>query len=178
MKKQKFARESFTSMVQMIMPNDTNPLNKLMGGKLMQFMDVAAAIAAQRHSHRVVVTASIDNVSFEKSISVGEVVTLEAYVTRAFNSSMEVFVEATAEDILSGEKISTNRAFLTFVAIDQVGNPIQVPELIPETEEEKEHYAGALRRRQLRLVLAGRMKPEEATELRSIFDGYLDTKEA
>lgn len=169
-KKKKFARESYTSMVQMVMPNDTNPLNNLMGGKLMEFMDVAAAISAQRHSHRVVVTASVDNVSFSHGIAIGQVVTLEAKVTRAFNSSMEVFVKVTAEDIVTGKKVSTNTAFLTFVAVDQVGNPIHVPELVPETEEEKEHYAGALRRRQLRLVLAGRLKPNEATELRSLFD--------
>lgn len=169
-KKQKTPQESYTSMVQMVMPNDTNPLNNLMGGKLMEFMDVAAAISAQRHSHRVVVTASVDNVSFEKAIAIGQVVTLEAKVTRAFNSSMEVFVKATAEDIISGEKVSTNKAFLTFVAVDQVGNPINIPAIVPETEEEKMLYEGALRRRQLRLVLAGRMKPQDASELRSLFD--------
>ncbi|MGF1532416.1 MAG: acyl-CoA thioesterase [Bernardetiaceae bacterium] len=176
-KKEKYPSESLTTMVQMVMPNDTNPLNNLMGGKLMEFMDIAAAIAAQRHSHRVVVTASVDNVSFERPIAMGQVVTLEAKVTRAFNSSMEVFVQATAEDIISGKKVSTNKAFLTFVAVDQVGNPIQVPSVVPQSQEEQVLFEGALRRRQLRLVLAGRIKPSEATELRALFDD-LDKKNA
>jgi acyl-CoA hydrolase len=168
-KKQKTAKESFVIMTELVLPNDTNTLHNLMGGKLMHWMDIVAAISAQRHSNRIVVTASVDNISFSKPIALGNVVTLNAKVTRSFNSSMEVYIEVTAEDIPSGTKVITNRAFFTFVAVDQGGRPIDVPEIIAETEEEKEHFEGALRRRQLRLVLAKRMNPEDAQELRSIF---------
>ncbi|MEM1136309.1 MAG: acyl-CoA thioesterase [Bacteroidota bacterium] len=167
--KKKYAKESFATMTEMVLPNDTNTLNNLMGGRLLHLMDIVAAISAQRHSNRVVVTASVDNVSFKHPIALGDVVTLKAMVTRAFNSSMEVHIAVSAENIPSGRKIVTNNAFFTFVAVDQLGNPISVPELIPETEEETELYNGALRRRQLRLVLARRMKPEDAKELKSIF---------
>ncbi|WP_020532376.1 acyl-CoA thioesterase [Flexithrix dorotheae] len=167
--KSKKAIESLATMTEMVLPNDTNTLNNLMGGRLMHLMDIVAAISAQRHSNRVVVTASVDNVSFSHPIALGDVVTLTAKVTRAFNSSMEVHISVSSENIPSGKKTVTNAAFFTFVAVDQAGNPISVPELEPETEEEKLHYDGALRRRQLRLVLAGRMKPEEAKELKSIF---------
>lgn len=169
MKKTKYARESVVTMTELVLPNDTNTLNNLMGGRMMHMMDIVSAISAQKHSNRIVVTASVDNVSFSHPIKLGNVVTLNAKVTRAFNSSMEVHIEVWAEDIPANTKIKSNEAFFTFVAVDQMGNPIDVPELIPETESEKELYASALRRRQLRLVLAGRLKAEEATELRSIF---------
>jgi len=169
--KSKFAKESEITMTEMVLPNDTNTLNNLMGGRMMHLMDVAAAIAAQKHSNRIVVTASVDNVSFTEPISLGDVLTIRAKVTRAFNSSMEVYLEVYAENIPSATKKATNKAFFTFVAVDQLGTPIFVPEVIPETDEEKELYAGALRRRQLRLVLGGRMKPDEATELKSLFTG-------
>ncbi len=165
----KFAKDSVTIMTEMVLPNDTNTLNHLMGGRLMHWMDIVAAIAAQKHSNRLVVTASADNISFKEPINLGNVVTLRSQVTRAFHSSMEVFIEVTAEDIPASKKITTHRAFFTFVAVDKNGKPTEVPELIPETEEEKEHFAGALRRRQLRLVLAKRMNPEDAIELKSIF---------
>jgi acyl-CoA hydrolase len=170
MAKQKFARESATIMTEMVLPNDTNTLNNLMGGKLMHWLDIAAAIAAQKHSNRIVVTASADNISFKQPIALGNVLTLKSQVTRSFNSSMEVFIEVTAEDIPANKKVMTHRAYFTFVAVDQNGKPIEVPEVIPETEDEIEQYDGALRRRQLRLVLAKRMKPEDAVELRSIFN--------
>ena len=168
-KRSKFARESYVHMTELVMPNDTNPLNNMMGGRLMHLIDIASAIAAQKHSNRIVVTASADNISFTHPISLGNVVTLEAKVTRAFTSSMEVHIKVCAENIPTGKRVVTNEAFFTFVAVDQMGSPINVPECIPETEEEKKHYDSALRRRQLRLVLAGRMKPDEATELRSLF---------
>ncbi len=169
-KKKKTCSASYVQMTELVLPNDTNTLNNLMGGRLMHWMDVVSAIAAQKHSNRIVVTASVDNISFNHPIRLGNVVTLKAFVTRAFNSSMEVYIEAVAEDIPASKKIETNSAFFTFVAVDQSGRPIDVPELVPESEEEKELYNGALRRRQLRLVLAKRMKPEEATELKSLFD--------
>lgn len=168
--KKKFARESCVTMTQFVLPNDTNTLNNLMGGQLMHWMDIVSAISAQKHSNRIVVTASVDNVSFKRPIALGNVVTLKAQVTRAFNSSMEVAIEVWAEDIPSGVRQESNQAFFTFVAVDQLGKPIDVPELVPETDEEKELFDGALRRRQLRLVLGKRMSPEDATELRSIFN--------
>ncbi|MDH5396919.1 MAG: acyl-CoA thioesterase [Cyclobacteriaceae bacterium] len=168
-KKKKYARDSFTTMTELVLPNDTNTLNNLMGGRLMQWMDIVSAIAAQKHSNRIVVTASFDNISFKKPILLGNVVTLRAQVTRAFHSSMEVHVQVEAEDIPAGIKHSTHSAFATFVAVDQGGRPIDVLPVIPETEEEKLHYDGALRRRQLRLVLAKRLNPEDAPELKAIF---------
>lgn len=170
MPKPKFVRESLTIMTEMIMPNDTNTLGNLMGGNLMRMMDVAGAIAAQKHSNRIVVTASMDNVSFVNPIPLGNVVTLEAKITRAFNTSMEVIIDVYSENIPAGTKTKTNQAFLTFVAVDQSGRPIEIAEANPETPEEQELYDGALRRRQLRLVLGGRMKPSEATELKALFD--------
>ncbi|WP_266368388.1 acyl-CoA thioesterase [Tellurirhabdus rosea] len=166
----KYARESLTTMTEMVLPNDTNTLNNLMGGRLLHWMDIAAAIAAQKHSNRIVVTASVDNVSFAEPIKLGNIVTMQARVTRAFNSSMEVFIEVWAEDIPAGHRVSTNRAFYTFVAVDQSGRPIEVPPVIAETEDEKALYESALRRRQLRLVLANRLKPQEATELRKLLE--------
>jgi len=168
-KKQKFAKESFATMTELVLPNDTNSLNNLMGGRMMHWMDIVSAISAQRHSNNVVVTASVDNVSFQNPIQLGDVITLKAFVTRAFNTSMEVFIEVWAENIPGGKKFRSNSAFYTFVAVDKNGKPLVVPELIPETDEEKELYEGALRRRQLRLVLAKRMKAEDATELKSLF---------
>lgn len=168
-KKSKFCRESLVTMTELVLPNDTNTLNNLMGGRLMHWMDIASAIAAQKHSNRIVVTASVDNISFREPINFGNVVTIEAFVTRAFSSSMEVYIKVIAEDIPSGKSKETNSAFFTFVAVDQTGKPIDVPDAIPETEHEIELHAGALRRRQLRLVLGKRMKPEDATELKSLF---------
>jgi acyl-CoA hydrolase len=169
-KRKKTPSESFVSMTELVLPNDTNTLNNLMGGRLMHWMDIVSAIAAQKHSNRIVVTASVDNISFKHPIQLGNVVTLRARVTRAFNSSMEVRIDVDAEDVPANRKVESNSAYFTFVAVDQSGRPIDVPEVEPETELEKEHYTGALRRRQLRLILAGRMKPSEAVELRSIFD--------
>lgn len=168
-KNKKFAQESAVIMTEMVLPNDTNTLNNLMGGKLMHWMDIVSAISAQKHSNSIVVTASVDNVSFGKPIQLGDVVTLKAQVTRAFNSSMEVHIEVFAENIPSGTKIESNKAFFTFVAVDKAGLPQPVPELVPETSSEIELYESALRRRQLRLVLANRMNPEDAKELKSIF---------
>lgn len=166
----KTCKESFVTMTELVLPNDTNGLNNLMGGRLMHFMDIAAAISAQKHAGNIVVTASVDNISFSEPIQIGNVVTITAFVTRAFNSSMEVYLEVTAENIPADKKVQSNRAFFTFVAVDKAGNTLKVPEVVPESELEKELYDGALRRRQLRLVLGKRMKPSEATELKSIFE--------
>ena len=170
MSKTKVVSESLTIMTEMIFPNDTNTLGNLMGGNLMRMMDVVGAIAAQKHCNRIVVTASVDNVSFKQSVPLGSVVTLQAKVTRAFNSSMEVVIDVWAENIPAQQRVSTNKAFFTFVAVDQSGRPIDVPQAIPETDEEKEYFEGALRRRQLRVVLAGRLPAHEASELKALFD--------
>jgi acyl-CoA hydrolase len=166
----KNAAESLTTMTELVLPNDTNGLNNLMGGRLMYWMDIVSAIAAQKHSNRLVVTASVDNISFSEPIGLGNVLTLRAHVTRAFNTSMEVYIEASAEDIPNGLKFSTNKAFFTFVALDREGKPTQVPGVIAQTPEEKALYDSALRRRQLRLILGGRMKPNDAAELKALFE--------
>ena len=170
MLKPKHPHQSEVIMTEMVLPNDTNTLNNLMGGRLLHWMDICAAISAQKHSNRIVVTASVDNVSFTEPIRLGNIVTMKAKVTRSFNSSMEVFLEVWAEDIPAGIRVSTNRAFYTFVAVDQNGRPIEVPPLEAESDEEIELHISALRRRQLRLVLAGRMNPADATELKALFD--------
>ena len=168
--KPKTSKESLTIQTQIVLPNDTNTLGNLFGGQLLQWMDIVASIAAHRHCKRVVVTASVNNVSFYMPINHASLVTLEAKVSRAFNSSMEVRIDVDAEDIPASKKLESNSAYFTFVAVDQSGRPIDVPEVEPETDEDRALYDGALRRRQLRLILAGRMKPSEANELKSIFD--------
>ena len=165
----KFARESYTIMNELVLPNDTNTLNNLMGGRLLHWMDIAAAISAQKHCNRIVVTASVDNVSFRHPVKLGDVISIEAQVTRAFNTSVEVRLTVWAQNIPSGTKVQSNEAFYTFVAIDQNGRTITVPQLEPETDEEKKLYEEALRRRELRLVLAGKLKPKDAKELQILF---------
>lgn len=165
----KFVSESLVSKSEILIPNDTNYYNNLFGGRLMEWMDKLGAISAQKHSNSRVLTASVDNISFKHPIQLGSVVTLHAKVTRAFNTSMEVYIEVWTEDIPKGKKIKSNSAFFTFVAIDKKNKPVTVPEAVPETEEEEKLYEGALRRRQLRLILAGRMKPHDAAELKALF---------
>jgi acyl-CoA hydrolase len=163
------ASETLAITTKVVLPNDTNTLGNLFGGQLLAWMDVIASVSAHRHSRRVVVTASVNNVSFNSPIFHASIVTLEAKVSRAFNSSMEVFVDVFVEDHVTGNRSKSNEAIYTFVAVDQNGGPIQVPELLPETDEEKERYESALRRKQLSLILAGKMKPSDATELKALF---------
>ena len=160
---------SKTINTEVVLPNDTNHVGNLFGGKLMQWVDITAAIAAQRHCGRVVVTAAINHVSFDNPIKQNSIVTLEAKVSRAFSSSMEVFVDVSLENPATGAITKCNEAILTFVAIDQNGSPLPVPPIEPETEEELKRFEGALRRRQLSLVIAGRMKAKDATELKALF---------
>ncbi|MBA3285164.1 MAG: acyl-CoA thioesterase [Bacteroidia bacterium] len=167
--KSRTSKETLTVLTEIVLPNDTNTLGNLMGGKLLHWMDIAAAISAHRHSHRIVVTAAVNNVSFNQPIKLGQIVTLHAKVSRSFTSSMEVFIDVWVEDNIHAKKTKVNEAIYTFVAVDQLGNPINVPELIPETDEEKSRFDGALRRRQLSLILAGKMKPSDATELKALF---------
>lgn len=164
------AFHSKTIMTDLVLPSETNPINNLFGGELLARMDRAASIAARRHSRRIVVTASVNHVAFNRSIPLGSVVTVEAKVSRAFSSSMEVYMDVWIEDRESGECIKANEAIYTFVAVDETGRPVKVPQLIAETALEKERFEGALRRKQLSLVLAGKMKPSDATELKALFE--------
>jgi acyl-CoA hydrolase len=167
----KKASETFTMMTEIVLPNDTNVFGNLMGGRLMYWMDIAAAIAAQRHCNAAVVTASVDNISFENPIKLGNTVHVEAKVSRAFNTSMEVHLKVWGEDFTSQHKYKSNEAYYTFVALDPDRKPRKVPELLPETDDEKKIFDGALRRRQLRLILGGKMKPDDAEELKALFFG-------
>jgi acyl-CoA hydrolase len=165
----KTVQDSFTIMSELVLPNDTNTLGNLMGGRLMHWMDIAAALAAMKHCNCPVVTASVDNVSFQNAVKLGNIVTLEARVTRAFKTSMEIYLKVTGEDATTQYKYLSNEAYLTFVALDPNGKPRMVPELTPSNDDEQQKYDGALRRRQLRLVLGGKMKAEDATELKALF---------
>jgi acyl-CoA hydrolase len=162
--------ESLTIMTEIVLPNDTNALMNLRGGKILHWMDIASAIAAGKHANAVVVTASVDSVSWENPIKLGDVVTIHATVTRAFSTSMETHIEVWAENLPTRTRYKCNEAYYTFVALDSNGRPRTVPPLQPVSEIEQSRFEGALRRRERRLVLAGRMKPSEATELRKIFD--------
>ncbi len=166
----KTPRDSYVIMTEIVLPNDTNTFGNLMGGRLMYWMDIAAALAAMKHCSAPVVTASVDNISFESPIKLGNVVHIEARVSRAFNSSMEVHMNVWGEDALQQYKYKSNEAYYTFVALDPNGKSRPVPQLVPETEEEKKLFEGALRRRQLRLILGGKMKPNDATELKALFN--------
>jgi acyl-CoA hydrolase len=163
------ASSSLIVMTELVLPNDTNVFGNLMGGRLMYWMDIASALAAQKHCNAPVVTASVDNISFENPIRLGNVVTIEAKVSRAFNSSMEVHMRVWGEDLKQQYKYKSNEAYYTFVALNPNNKPTPVPPIIPETEDEKRLFEGALRRRQLRLILGGKMKPDDAKELKGLF---------
>ncbi|PWT72036.1 MAG: acyl-CoA thioesterase [Bacteroidetes bacterium] len=165
----KTPKESHIVMTEIVLPNDTNVHGNLMGGRLMYWMDIAAALAAGKHCNAPVVTASVDNISFESPIKLGNVVHIEAKLSRAFNTSMEVHIRVWGEDLTHQYKYKSNEAYYTFVALDPNRKPRPVPPLQPETEDEKRIFDGALRRRQLRLILGGKMKPEDAEELKALF---------
>ncbi len=167
--KPKKASESEINMTELVLPNDTNLFGNLMGGRLMYWMDIAAALSAGKHCNFPVVTASVDNISFESPIKLGNVVLITARVSRAFTTSMEVHMKVWGEDITQQYKYKSNEAYYTFVALDPHRKPRNVPQLIAETEEEVKLYDGALRRRQLRLILGGKMKPDDALELKALF---------
>src|SRR5688572_2043633 len=163
------AAGSLIIMTEVVLPNDTNIFGNLMGGRLMYWMDIAAALSAQKHCNAPVVTASVDNISFENPIKLGNAVHIEAKVSRAFNTSMEVHLKVWGEDLTDQQKYKSNEAYYTFVALDPNRKPRPVPQLLAETEEEKKIFDGALRRRQLRLILGGKMKPDDAVELKALF---------
>lgn len=144
--------ESKVFSTELVLPNDTNQLGNLLGGRLMHWIDIAAAIAAAKHSGRVCVTASVDELNFHDPIRLGEVVILQASVNRAFTTSMEVGVLVTAQNTRGGPERRANNAYLTFVAIDENGKPVPVAPVLPETDDERRRFEEALERRQLRLA--------------------------
>jgi len=166
----KHPSDSFTIMSEIVLPNDTNGLGNLMGGRLLHMMDVCAAIAAQRHAHRVCVTASVDSVEFESPIYAGEVVVLHAQVNRAFRTSMEIEINVWAENPRARTRRKANRAFYTFVAIDGDNRPVPVPPTEPTTDEERTAYEAAARRREFRLLLAGRLKLRDAQHIQNLIE--------
>ncbi len=165
----KTPEQSKTIMTDLVLPGETNPLNNLFGGELLARMDRAASISARRHSRRIVVTASVNHVAFNRAVPLGSVLSVEAKVSRAFKTSMEIFIDVWIEDRESGARTKANEAIYTFVAVDETGKPVEVPEITPETKLEKERYEAALRRKQLSLLLAGKIKPNDATELKALF---------
>jgi acyl-CoA hydrolase len=165
----KSPKDSQVIMTELVLPNDTNVFGNLMGGRLMYWMDIAAALCAGKHCNSPVVTASVDNISFENPIKLGNAVHIHASLSRAFTTSMEVHMKVWGEDFINQQKYKSNEAYYTFVSLDMDRKPINVPGIQPETAEEIKLYEGALRRRQLRLILGGKMKPQDANELRALF---------
>lgn len=169
MEKIKKVSESLTIMTNIVLPNETNSLRNLFGGELLAKMDRCAAIAAARHCARRVVTASVNHVSFNHPIPEGGIVILEAKVSRAFSTSMEIYVDVWLDDPIANKKIHTNEGIYTFVAVDEYNKPVPIPQMEPETDLEKERYAAAFRRRELSLILSGRMTPKDSVELKKLF---------
>lgn len=166
----KHPQDSKTTMTDSVLPSETNAIHTLFGGELLARMDRAASIAAQRHSGKIVVTASVNHVAFKHPVPLGSIVTVEAKVSRAFKSSMEVYIDVWVDNKTSKESIKVNEAIYTFVAVDNTGSPVVISQLVPETDEEIKRFEGALRRKQLSLVLAGKMKAQDATELKALFN--------
>ncbi len=167
--KAKTPKESLTVLTDLVLPGETNQLNNLFGGELLARMDRACSISARRHSRRIVVTASVNHVAFNKAVPVGSVVTVEAKVSRAFKSSMEVYVDVWVEDRESRNRTCVNEGTYTFVAVDETGSTVPVPQIKAETPLEMERFNGALHRKQLSLILSGKMNPNDATELKALF---------
>jgi acyl-CoA hydrolase len=153
MRKSKFPKESETIMHEIVFPNDTNPMGILQGGRLVQWMDIASAICAQNHSEHICVTASIDSVKFKSAAKIGDIIKIKAKITRSFNTSMEIFVEASAKKVISQKEYLINEAYFTFVAIDDNANPAIVPEVKPKTELEKSEFIRAEERKNIRISL-------------------------
>lgn len=169
MAKTKKASESLTIMTNIVLPNETNSLRNLFGGELLARMDRCASISAARHCERRVVTASVNHVSFNHPIPEGGIVVLESKVSRAFSTSMEIYVDVWLDDPISGKKTHTNEGIYTFVAVDEYNKPVPIPQMEPETEQEKSRYEAAFRRRELSLILSGRMKAQDSVELKKLF---------
>ena len=150
-----------SEMTELVLPNDTNTLGNLLGGRLMHFIDMTGAMAAYRHARTYIVTAAMDHIAFIQPVHLGNLITLKSSVNRAFTTSMEVGVKVWAEDTQTGKVLHVASAFLVFVAIDKQGRRMRVPEVIPETPEEQRHYADALLRREHREAEAARRKQEK-----------------
>ncbi len=146
-RRKKKVSESIVTMTELVLPHYTNQLGNLLGGQLMHWIDICAALAAAKHSQRVCVTASVDRIDFHHPIKLGNVVTLIASVNRAFKTSMEVGVTVFAESHIEGTRILTNTAYLTFVSVDENGKPVDTNEIVPETDDEKRRFEEALQRR-------------------------------
>lgn len=157
-KKHKTIKDSQVEMIQLVLPDDTNQFGNLLGGRLMQWIDIAAAIAAFRHTNKVCVTASVDELHFLHPVKQGEVVILKASVNRVFNTSLEIGVRAEKENLLSGKRQHTSSAYLTFVAINKKGKPVKVNPIQPETSIEKRRYEQAEERRKTRLLYLSKQK--------------------
>ncbi len=171
----KSCNDTKTTMTELVLPNDTNVLGNLFGGRLMQWMDIVGAICASKHAEAQTVTASVDNISFDSPIKLGDVVTLEAQVSRAWNSSMEVYIEVHTNRITGQEKVKSNHAYITFVAIDiETGKPLPVAKIKPETKEEIQRYESANRRKEIRLILGKRLKPKDAKEVIDFFAEFAE----
>ena len=162
--------DSVAELTNLVLPSETNMLNNLFGGELLARMDRISSIVARRHAESFqVVTASVNHVSFNTPVPLGSIVKLVAKVTRAFSSSMEVYVDVWIDDPVKQELTKSNNGIYTFVAVDSNNKPVPVPQIKPETEEEIERFEAALRRKQLSLILAGKMDPKDANELKAIF---------
>jgi acyl-CoA hydrolase len=166
MTQKKTVQQSQCVMNEIVLPNDTNSLGNMMGGRLLYLMDKCAAISAQRHANQVCVTASVDSVEFQGPIREAEVVIIESQVNRAFKTSMEVELNVWAENPRLQTRRKCNRAYYTFVALSDEGTPTAVPPIRPESDEEQRRYEQAAKRREVRLVLSGRMDLEEAASIR------------
>lgn len=149
--KRKKVRDSIVNMTELVLPNHTNQLGNLLGGQLMHWIDICAALAAAKHSQRICVTASVDKIDFHHPIRLGNAVTIIASVNRTFKTSMEVGVKVFAENFTEGTHIHTNSAYLTFVSVDENTRPVATIEIVPETEDEKRRFEEALQRRKARL---------------------------
>ncbi|HMW38088.1 MAG: acyl-CoA thioesterase [Saprospiraceae bacterium] len=156
--------ESFTAMTELVLPNDTNLLGNLMGGNLMRWMDIACGICASRHCEAPTVTVSVDHLTFQEPIKLGDIVTINASVSRTFTTSLEIFVEVFITNIRKKENRKSNQAYFTFVALDErTMRPQVIPQAVIETDEEKKMWEDAAIRRELRLLQSGRIQPSEAT---------------
>ncbi len=161
--------ETLNIHTELIMPAHTNPIGNLMGGHLLSWMDVCAGISAIKHSGGISVTASLDNVSFNLPIKMGNIVVLKSFVTRAFNTSMEVICEVFIINIKTQEEVKSHEAFFSFVGLDFNAKPIKCNQVVPETERENELYEDALHRRELRLINAGKLKAKDSIYLKKEF---------
>ncbi|MFA7229382.1 MAG: acyl-CoA thioesterase [Melioribacteraceae bacterium] len=151
-RRKKKVNESIITMTELVLPHHTNQLGNLLGGQLMHWIDICAALASAKHSQRVCVTASVDRIDFHFPIKLGNVVTLIASVNRAFKTSMEVGVKVFAESHQEGTRIHSNTAYLTFVSVDEKGKPVDTLEIVPESDDEKRRFEDALQRRKNRLA--------------------------